>query len=295
MRKYRNDQVVVALGRAKEAALYFEYVVPFETETSLLPDVVDKLVPDIDPPQSARSLLENSPFSALIGPHHKELTLSVILPGLIISADNMKFEGSDHTFHDLALDDIFRLLNMYAFPVLTNDHFTEERVSEEYADTRLSIMELELIDVSKASWDQILSVRQDESSWKDLRNFRTFIHKNYAGKELAFVEDEIERIIDKYNETAKRLGFETKQTLWEVLFNKNIVDSGRNLLSFFLGAGTAGLSDIVAGIATSLGRLVVKLDKAKYTINSELDSSPVKYIVDARKKLSNADDNKTIA
>ena len=90
----------------------------------------------------------------------------------------------------------------------------------EETDISFKIQSLSLIDTSKASWGQIIEIR-------NLKNLRLFFFSNYQDKPGDFVKDDLLKRIDEYDSARKKHGFDLKATsMLTLLKSKNLQSYG---------------------------------------------------------------------
>ncbi len=97
---------------------------------------------------------------------------------------------------------------------------------EKKCDFSLILSNLNLIDTSETSWEQILEFRKDKDASKKLRNLRLFFHDNYKGKDRQYIEDDLMKRLEDYEQKCKEWGFQTKNsTMTAILNSKNFQTS----------------------------------------------------------------------
>lgn len=159
---------------------------------------------------------------------------------------------------------------------ITNKEATERDIS-------LTLSNINLIDTSKVKWEQIIEYRKDVEAKKKIRNLRLFLHTNYQGKSLAFIEDDLGKRLDEYYNTCKDWGFETLASTISV-----IMDS-ENLVPLIAGSSSATLfGGPVAGLAVGGGILLANISlnitKRKHAFNKFKRDHELAYIIEAKKR-----------
>lgn len=150
----------------------------------------------------------------------------------------------------------------------------------------LSIIDIPLIDTSRASWKQIIEFRKDSQSVQKLRKLRRFLHENYTEKDKAFIEDDLNTRMDDYTNAAQDWGFETKtSTMSMLLSSKTIAGSGSiALVSALFSAPTLGAAAAVFGTSVEIGRVSLHLAKRKYGFAALRRDHPLSYIIEAKER-----------
>ncbi|MFH1934457.1 MAG: hypothetical protein ABIN18_23150 [Pseudomonadota bacterium] len=154
------------------------------------------------------------------------------------------------------------------------------------SDLSLSLANINLIDTSKATWEQIIEYRKDEEARKKLRNLRLFLNTNYQGKSGAFIEDDLGKRLDAYYNTCKDWGFETLTSTITV-----VMDS-ENLISLLAGTTCATLfggpvAVLTAGASIEIGKISLNLIKRKHAFNKLKRDHDLAYIIEAKDRLEN--------
>jgi hypothetical protein len=156
-------------------------------------------------------------------------------------------------------------------------------------DITLTIGNIDLVDTSKASWEQIIELRDDQEARRRLRNLRLFLHENYKGRSRAFIEDDLCKRLDEYKATCKDWGFETKtSTISAVLDSKNL----RMTMAAAAGAVVFGKpivagASVLAGAAIEIGNIVLTIAKQKHAFQKLKRNHHLAYIIEAKERFEN--------
>jgi hypothetical protein len=147
----------------------------------------------------------------------------------------------------------------------------------------VTLTELNLIDTSKLSWEHIIDIRSDANSARKLRNLRLFIHKEYESKDQNFLEDELSRLVEEYEETAKKLGAEVIEGSLGLVFDKDFVAG----VTAGVGALLLGRVDLAAVAATpiviKLGKIGIEFRRNKREFDIHIKNDPVAFLHDLKK------------
>jgi len=87
------------------------------------------------------------------------------------------------------------------------------------ASVALTLKQLNLVDTKNVSWEQIHEFRKDLDNVKRLRNLRLDLARNYEGKDPEFVRDDLERRLEEYREAAKLWGFSTRERAMSIVLS----------------------------------------------------------------------------
>lgn len=257
---------VIAIGPPKEAALYFDRVLPVDLARSLLlqrRSVEEKsnYIP------FEQGVFDKNVIDSLLGDEHSEekyrciTNLGVILhSSLLLHAkpediDNLdkllsgstegirllfkeqgydidrimrEIKGGSFSPQDFAgrvADDYVNLISQYGYDgcALWNFGSAAHQFKQNPSDQEryvASLTGLKLADPAKVPWEQLIEFRRDPKSQAALRDLRVFFHKEYAGKDLQLISDELAATIERYEATAKLWGLDTAQRSLSVVFSQ---------------------------------------------------------------------------
>ena len=154
--------------------------------------------------------------------------------------------------------------------------------------TLLTLVNLRLVDASAASWDQILEFRQDNAARAAFVKMRTFLFESSARTSTSDLSDRVVALVDDYEQSVRKHGFEARAAGWEVLLNKQIlIDAlsmgglGAQLGGPFLGATAAGMA-----LTFDCGRAVLTAKRKLLESERVLGTHPANWIFMARSALS---------
>lgn len=302
---------VIALQNAKEAALYFDHVIPLDMGRYLFDaDDMENIVGD----RPWWTALLNGPhlpagFSSILPPDmqnpkcEKRLTelnglflvgISQIiqLKSLGIGIDDLpedekgEYEAPRLYFHfnfQAFMDDY----DLRATPVDTPGRFIAEG-TDEASEIAITLASLELVDASNASWEQIFDFRQDTEARNKLRRLRLFALENYSGKSKAYIEDHISLKISDYAAAKKKWGFETKYGAFTMLQNSKILAGALagTLFSAVSGKPIPAIASAAIGLGLEAGRIIFEVGKQRFALRDLMTENPICYISEARSTLS---------
>jgi hypothetical protein len=171
--------------------------------------------------------------------------------------------------------------------LLTSESLIKEEPSMEH-DASIILSDLNLIDTSKVTWEQIIDVRKDSEAIRRLRNLKLFFHTNYSGKSKSFVEDDVNRRMEDYDGVCKNFGFETVSTTLTLMLNsKNLRTFGlASLVGIVMGEPLLTSSSLLAGVSLELANLSIEIIKKKHAFNRIEKDHEFAYIFYAQSKLN---------
>jgi len=158
---------------------------------------------------------------------------------------------------------------------------------EKKCDFSLILPNLNLIDTSETSWKQILEFRKDNDASKKLRNLRLFFHDNYKGKDRQYIEDDLMKRLDDYEQTRKEWDFQTKtSTIAAILDSKNIQRSFyATLIGAYSGQPIIMEGAVIAGTCIEIGKYVLHLTNRKHAFKNKKRHHDLAYIIEGKDRL----------
>jgi len=164
--------------------------------------------------------------------------------------------------------------------VITNERATQNDVS-------LTLSNINLIDTSKVTWEQIIEYRKDVTAKKKIRNLRLFLNTNYQGKSLAFIEDDLGKRLDEYCTTCKDWGFDTiTSTISAVMDSEKLIP----LIAGSTGATLFGgpLAGLAIGGGILIANIALNVVKGKHAFNKFKRDHELAYIIEAKERFGNS-------
>jgi hypothetical protein len=314
-----QDRIAVSLADTKQAALYFDYVVPIflvldvavevGTEnlvgleernyhaSKLFRETRDKILRFVPP-----SLLEFDNFDRwgeINGVFYGELDdLRSYLPDLnalpISALSNYVSVEPEarRRMHQLnkKLKKFLRHLRIVD-PVFAGGRtlFAEqtEPTADKTYDAFVKISGLQLIDTDSVTFDEIDEFRKDKEAIRKLRRLRLFAATNYDGKSVNYIEDDLLQRIDDYKAEVRRWSFKTKTAAAAMLFQSKLLAGGIgcSLVGALLDKPLISVASAAIGTIAEFGNVAVEVARMNFVASEALGDNPVSYIIDARKTL----------
>jgi hypothetical protein len=305
----------LALGETKEAALYFESVIPFFVAYEAIGDAARLQLSDWSAFNTAlqelqpntnelvrsllpRGLLESSNFvdgwqrldvlGALV--RFRPLLDRYEIPFEEVPLKEYSVTPADYADPEgaftLEFSALARRFRFFGLPVIAPHSFSHAEDST--GDLVIAIRGLNLVDSSKLAWDQVAAFRKDTDARHKLRRLRMFALKSYDGKSAAFIEDDLLMRMDEYDETVRRWGFATTYaTLATLLSSRSLgVALGAAFVSLLAGAPSLAAFCAGGGAAVELGQLVLEISRRRFEFRGVLSDNPVSYLAEIRNRLA---------
>ncbi|EIN4364780.1 hypothetical protein P3553_17460 [Vibrio parahaemolyticus] len=296
---YQNSLDVLCLGNFKEAALYFERVIPVQcdslrhsengpyvtTPEHIPVDVASRLIFDCSAPSWKILEFMDKQWSPFITKLHSEFSDQI--SGFNTADYRKLYQNGSIGSNGVGIREHFQefanSLGINKACILIPSNVQQSDFSSAYLN--VSLKGMQLIDTKSASWEQIMEIRTDLESQKALRNLRLFINENYIGKSSAYITDDISKRIDDYEMASKKHGFELATSVLGVL-----LDSKNIQTSIAAGLATGILGGVEIGVGTAcaveLGKGTLEIAKKYYPMKSFRENHDLAYFVRVTDKLA---------
>lgn len=162
---------------------------------------------------------------------------------------------------------------------------------EKKCDFSLILSNLNLIDTSETSWEQILEFRKDKDAPKKLRNLRLFFYDNYKEKDRQYIEDDLMKRLEDYEQTCKEWGFQTKNsTMTAILNSKNFQTSlYATLIGASFGQPVIMEGAVIAGTCIEIGKCVLHYTNRKHAFKNIKRHHDLAYIIEGKDRLKQSE------
>lgn len=180
-----------------------------------------------------------------------------------------------------------RLLGLNTPELVIPPNANSEIRKSQIPGVKYSLIDLQLIDVSRASWNQIIELRNDPKSTKKLHNFRLFMNKNYSGKPLSFIEDDLGRLEDEYQDTCKKFGFERRtSTISLILSSKSFLAlGGASVVSLLSGEPLVASIAALSATTVEFAKIKLHLVQHKFSFERFQNDHQIAFLAYAKKQL----------
>lgn len=153
------------------------------------------------------------------------------------------------------------------------------------SDPSITLSKLNLIDASQAEWRQIIELRKDIESHRKLARLRLFIHKNYVDCSFSYIEDDLSQRIEDYERVTRKFGLKTTLSSLSLLLDAKALQAsaGAGLVAGLFGGPLVGLS---AAAAIEIGKIAVNLAEKHHDFKDWQSGHELAFIFDTKKVLS---------
>jgi hypothetical protein len=291
-------KTAIVLENFKEAALYFEYLVPvgvWPEFLRLMGRLESKELKSFDllhPDEMHRALLPRHlqcdrsfvkrlwqfsgvGFSAVqeITTRHPNLPPPHREQAIQLCTESLAKAGLPGFLAEYKLD---------GAPVICSSALASEKLHD-HADLGVTLTSIKVVDADHADWGQIMEFRKDLDAVKKLRRLRLFACDNYSGKPKEYVEDDILNRIAEHDEAVKKWAFETKCGALSTLLNSKLVASALagSFVSAICGDQVMALASAAGGLGIELARIGIQVSMQRFALRELMEHSPVSYISSA--------------
>ncbi|MFS2111853.1 hypothetical protein ACCC88_19330 [Sphingomonas sp. Sphisp140] len=273
-------------AKSKNSADQFSYHIPYE-DHDLAEKIVSSLLIDQDPSEVLSYLISLQwalIFSETASFRDVTKTDVSLCEGLS-QIHSMSFAIEDFINGRLAKEKLRAALEVYlkqkdyhTCPAWGYDPLIELPTQGSAARFETALSGLNLIDVAKVSWDAVIEFRKDPESCRSLRDLRVFFDENFEGKSSSYVEDKLLSILDKQDTVARLWGFETIQKSLSVAFSNqsSIAASMTGLAAAVSGAPLSAVAG--AALIVPFGSVAVEFAKVCIDAKKENIDRPVRFL-----------------
>ena len=282
---------LIASENVKDAALYSEFVIPIGAAWEDYGDdhvSVDKLLRSL----VSADVLANAKFMAFLrtflgeGQSPLELLSS---DDTRISSDDLAQWSAEKLFAGVA----WRMGTLCSELYLSRaDQYAFFGSSEPQqpctytADFVSTMIRLKLVDTAAIKWETVFAIREDLKARMKLRRLRLLFHKDYSGKSIAYVQDDILSKIDDYESVVRDYRLETLLGSLEMLLSSKWLPAviGCSLAAALFGQPAIAAISAITGACVEVGKVSVAVAKRRQKMNTLLRGMAVGYILDAKRE-----------
>lgn len=293
MAEYQKN--AVAISDIKNAALYFDYLVPVFLGLEMVQDgwlyrddwkdTLKGIIGKVLPPALLSHHFAEA-FSEVNGKmYHLLQKFAIREHGLKPQINGLSTEEYDN-IEDTAIQAYFSFIHEFQllqWPLVAEGESTVAGIPEgenPKASPLLTLSKLNVVDASNLSWDHIHEIREDPIARERLRRLRLFAYSNYTDKPREFVEDDLLSRIDDYEATAKEWGVQTVQGALCFALDSKLVAGGL-AASFVAAMFSQPITAIVASATTGIvevSKFVLELKSRKLALESMARENPLSYV-----------------
>lgn len=287
--KFESESTALAWSNAKNAALYFDHIIPANlvdlrrtaADDPIYYVILQKLLPP--------ALVATSKPGNVTGLADIVTTYVAHYLMTFPEAVGIKQLKSGQSLEERAREQLPQMLDAFIQLVRTSqvrdfaiygERLLRPDTSGE-SDPCLILSELSVVNTDDLSWQHLLEFREDKETVKKLRRLRRFVYSSYQGKALSFVKEDIEERIEQYNEATRVWGFPLVKGLLEIALTGQVAAAfGAVLGSAMFGVPLEAAAAV--GASFTVGKGVLSIAQRKREVGIERERNPVAYLVEAQ-------------
>lgn len=275
---------VISCGTFKESALFFDSVVPLLFHEEIPAGKIEGNKYLIDLPEEIIP-----PRLVSKGEYFVDALQNLNL-GTLLLPRMSKEEHPDTSKASQELCDYFLWFcsefDLREAPIICGAPSDNETRAIELVSVALN--NVKIINTSELSWDQIFDFRRDDKAVQKLRRFRVFAHDRYEGKSLAYVEDDLSTILDDYEQTLQKHGFQTRNGILTTLINSKMAAGfvGGSFISTLAGKPELAMASLAIGAVVEIGKASLEISRRSHELASLQRNQPISFISYAKTKLN---------
>lgn len=298
-----NKNKTVGIGfdeeRLKMAAIFYDKVIPVIEEIQV-PDTLLSEIP-IDLGQIQEVVKSDHPkYSKSDTDLLKEIIIPQYFKGnKYVTETQLRevlhtvFEESKSKRINLIILEISRQLQnksaisipIYNQSILLNKLLEDYKANQKTSRVEIELLNAPIINSKDISWAQIAEAKKDADFNIKVKRFGVFINKNYSGKDISFISDDLAIQIEDYKNACNKHGIELiNGTLKSLSSSKSMFGTmGLVMCGIIANSPEASILTGVIGGILELTNVNVTIKENNDKFNSFIKESPLSLIVELNK------------
>lgn len=291
--QYQTVGITYDESKIKLAAIFFDKVFcPFKTIK-----IPDEIALSFKIPQEILDFVKKSVT-------YDENALAIILDNFIkkqsIFDKNTIIEATNHTisetktqfFNALILEIASHITNgkilgvpMFNNSILNYNFRTDAKQTKLFEKVEIEIINNLVIDCSALEWKQIVEVKKDIEFVEKVKRFSIFINKNYTGKNLSYITDDLNLQLHDYKNVCDKHGVKlTSETIKTLSNSKSLFGTFTlSILSMLADMPAYAITTATVGAVLELANIKINLKQYRDQYESSINKSPIAFIYDIEK------------
>lgn len=285
--------------RLKMAAIFYDKIIPV-FEDSQIPDSLLSEIP-IDREQIKEVVKSDRPK------HSKtdtELLQEIIIPQYFkenkyVTETQLRellhtvFEEGKSKQINLTILEISRQLQnksatsipIYNQSILLNKLHEDYKANQKINRVEIELLNAPIINTKDISWTQIAEAKKDNDFNIKVKRFGVFVNKNYSGKDISFISDDLAIQIEDYKNACSKHGIDlVNGTLKSLSNSKSLFGTlGLVMCGIIANSPEASLLTGAIGGILELANVNVTIKEHNDKFNSFTKESPISLIVELNK------------
>ncbi len=290
---------------AKQAALFFDYVIPFFPDVQLEEQSMrlEFELSDILPPDLGRdALVELENLRA-------DVAISVILEQMVHTFGREDLHHEVQTVIAKAINDFPRVQQrrrqrrhpvsgdfiaaaaefserhgLTATPVLLPSEGSPALDTGNEESVAITLTGMSLVDVNRVSWEKIVEFRRDKKATLAFRRLLRLFSDTYSHRSLDEIRDDLLSRLEGFANVARDWEFETIDSSITMILNSKVLATSAvaSLASLSFGGVHEAIAASAVGAAVEIGNLSLYLRRRAYGLANLRRDHPLSYLLSAR-------------
>ena len=299
--KFNTVGIVSDADKLKLAAILFDSIIPVGKEHNVPENLLSKIPIDysviekvIEDDKKKHSEGDTRFLSDRILPEYfeKQNVTEIERAKVIEILENVFNEGFKKV-GNLSILELSKQVNKdnnLGIPIFDETILLEKLLDDYKFQKSVNKLEIEIINApvintESLEWNQILQAKQDSDFINKVKRFGLFINKNYQGKDISFISDDLQIQTEDYKNACKKHGIDLVNGTIKSLTNSKSLFGTLGVVfgSIMLGTpGVAAIGGLVGGFL-EIGKLGVNIKEHNDKFNSFVSDSPISLIVELEK------------
>lgn len=207
-----------------------------------------------------------------------------------------KQETNNQFFNTLILEVSNRITNgnVLGIPLFNKSilkyNFRQDHKQEKlFEKVEVEMINTPIIDCSDLEWNQIVEAKKDAEFIEKVKRFSVFINKNYSGKDLSFITDDLNIQLEDYKNVCKKHGIKlTVETIKTLSNSKSLFGTlSLTILSMLAEMPQYAIATGTIGAVLELANIKINLKQYKDQYEASIKNSPISLIYDIEKMQKN--------
>ncbi|SHK64092.1 hypothetical protein SAMN04488007_3482 [Maribacter aquivivus] len=299
--KYNTVGIVSDADKLKLAAILFDSIIPIGKEHNIPEKLISKIPIDyskveklieIDKEKHGKGDITYLTDRILPEYFEKQNVTDIERDKVIEILENVFNEGYKKVgnLSVLELSKQVNKENNLGIPIFDESILLEKLIEDYKFQKSTNKLEIEIINApvintESLEWNQILQAKQDSDFIDKVKRFGLFINKNYQGKDISFISDDLQIQTEDYKNACKKHGIDLVNGTLKSLTNSKSLFGTLGIVfgSIMLGTpGVAAIGGLVGGFL-EIGKLGVNIKEHNDKFNSFVSASPISLIVELEK------------
>jgi hypothetical protein len=194
---------------------------------------------------------------------------------------------------NLAIVEILRQVNtgrthgipIYSESILLESMLEAYKMKSMSQKVEVTLLNAPIINPDRLSWDQIAELKKDADFVLKVKKFGLFINKNYSGKELSYIIDDLSMQLEAYQNACNKHGVELMNgSLKSLADSKSLFGTmGLVVCSLLINVPEAAILTGAIGGVLEVMKMSVTISEIKDRYHSFTKESPISLFHDIEK------------